>query len=248
MSRSVSNAGHRTADLARVAAALAGLAAFDVAAPHLGSSPGTAVQVAGLGLISIPLATLVPRAMQPLATLVVPLLAAFAAAVTTTALLIWAGYSGTPATLAKLCAASVLGLALGSLLQSTAEIVGIALLIAAVDIYSVAAGPTKVIVEHHADVLNAFTLAFHPLGSQGVAQIGSSDLVFFAVFLAAAKRFELHRDASWLAMTASFGGTLLFSYLFDRALPALPLLSLSFLLVNVHPLRARMNLSRDGEA
>jgi hypothetical protein len=33
---------------------------------------------------------------------------------------------------------------------------------------------------------------------------------------------------------------LLLSYLFDRALPALPLLSLSFLLVNFSLLRARM--------
>ena len=117
-------------------------------------------------------------------------------------------------------------------MQSTAEIVGIALLIAAVDIYSVAAGPTRVIVEHHVEVLNAFTLAFHPLGSQGVAQIGASDFVFFAVFLAAATRFHLRRNASWLAMTASFGATLMLSYLFDHALPALPLLSLSFLAAN----------------
>ena len=230
--------------LVRAAAALTTLAAFDVVAPHIGRSPGTAVQVAGLALISIPLATLVPRAIQPMTSPGPPLLAAFAAAVAATALLIWAGYPGTPATLTKLCAASLLGLGLGSLLQSTAEIVTIALLIAAVDIYSVAAGPTKVIVEHHVDVLNAFTLAFHPLGSSGVAQIGSSDFVFLAVFLAAATRFGLRREASWLAMTGSFGATLLLSYLLDRALPALPLLSLSFLLVNADALRKRLRSAR----
>jgi hypothetical protein len=232
--------------LIQVAAALAALAAFDVAAPHIAGSAGTELQLAGLSLVSIPLATLVPRAMRPPTTVGPQLLAAFGGAVAITALLIWAGYPGTPATLAKLCAASVLGLALGSLLQSTAEIVGIALLIAAVDIYSVAAGPTRVIVEHHVEVLNAFTLAFHPLGSQGVAQIGASDFVFFAVFLAAAARFHLRRDASWLAMTGSFGATLMLSYLFDHALPALPLLSLSFLAVNAGPLRARLRAPRDG--
>jgi hypothetical protein len=231
----------------RVAGALVALAAFDLAAPHIGRSLGTAAQIAGLALVSIPLATLVPRAMLPLDTVAAPLLGAFAAAVATTALLIWAGYPGTPATLTKLCAASLLGLALGSLLQSTVEIIGIALLIAAVDIYSVAAGPTRVIVEHHVDVLNAFTLAFHPLGSHGDAQIGSSDFVFFAVFLAAAKRFGLRLEATWLAMTASFGATLLLSYAFDRALPALPLLSLSFLLANQAPLRARLRLQRGGQ-
>jgi hypothetical protein len=228
----------------RLASALAALAAFDVAAPHIDASAGTAVQVAGLSLISIPLATLAPRAIRPPAQVGPKLLAAFAAAVAATALLIWAGYPGTPATLSKLCAASILGLALGTLLQTTAEIVGIALLIAAVDIYSVAAGPTRVIVEHHVDVLNAFTLAFHPIGSQGVAQIGASDFVFFAVFLAASNRLGLRRDLSWIAMTVSFGATLLLSYLFDRALPALPLLSLSFLAVNAGPLRARLREPR----
>jgi hypothetical protein len=229
-----------------VAGALAALGAFDLAAPHIAESAGPALQVAALSLISIPLATRVPRAMTPPTEVGVQLLAAFGGAVAATALLIWAGYPGTPATLTKLCAASVLGLALGSLLQTTAEIIGIAVLIASVDIYSVAAGPTKVIVEHHVEVLNAFTLAFHPLGSQEVAQIGASDFVFFAVFLAAATRLGLRRDASWLAMTASFGATLTLSYLLDRALPALPLLSLSFLAVNQQALRARIKAGRDG--
>ncbi|MDX6544566.1 MAG: hypothetical protein QOG02_340, partial [Gaiellales bacterium] len=206
-----------------MAAALAALAAFDLTAPHIGHDVGTVAEVASLGLISIPLATLVPRAMLRSVSLDLRLLAATAVAVAATVGLILAGYSGTPATLTKLCAASMLGLALGSLLQSAAEIVGVALLIAAVDIYSVAAGPTRVIVEHHVDVLNDFTLAFHPIGSTGVAQIGASDFVFLAVFLSAAHRFDLRGGASWLAMTASFGGTLLLSYLFDRALPALPL-------------------------
>jgi hypothetical protein len=225
---------------------LAALAAFDLAAPRIAGSAGTALQLAGLSLISIPLATLVPRAMRPPTTVGAQLLGAFGGAVAITALLIWTGHPGTPATLTKLCAASVLGLALGSLLQSTAEIIGIALLIAAVDIYSVSAGPTKLIVEHHVEVLNAFTLAFHPLGSQGVVQIGASDFIFFAVFLAAAARFHLRRNASWLAMTASFGATLMLAYLFDRAVPALPLLSLSFLAVNAGPLRARLSDPRDG--
>jgi len=185
-----------------VAGALAALAAFDRLAPHIGNSPTTAVQIAGLALISIPLATMVPLALAPSAGVGPRLLLWAAPAVLATALLIWSGYSGTPATLAKLVAASLIGLGLGSLLQTPAEIVGIAVLIAAVDIYSVAAGPTKVIVEHHAQVLNAFTLAFHPIGSNGVAQIGASDFVFFSVFLAAAARFDLRPTLTWAAMTA----------------------------------------------
>ena len=50
-----------------MAGALAALAAFDRLAPHIGNSPATAVQIAGLALISIPLATLVPLALAPAA-------------------------------------------------------------------------------------------------------------------------------------------------------------------------------------
>jgi hypothetical protein len=190
------------------------------------------VQIAGLALISIPLATLVPLALAPAAGVGARLMLWAVPAVLATALLIWAGYSGTPATLAKLVAASLIGLGLGSLLQTPVEIVGIAILIAVVDTYSVAAGPTKVIVEHHEQVLNAFTLAFHPLGSEGVAQIGASDFVFFSVFLAAARVFGLRPAVTWAAMTASFGLTLYLSYELNRALPALPLLSIAFLTAN----------------
>jgi hypothetical protein len=216
----------------RACAALAALAAFDLLAPHVARSAGTAADVAGLALVSIPLATLVPFALEPLARLGPRLLAAAVAAAGATAVLIWAGYPGTPATLTKLLAASLIGLTLASLLQTPVEIVGIAILIAVVDTYSVAAGPTKVIVEHHEQVLNAFTLAFHPLGSEGVAQIGASDFVFFSVFLAAARVFGLRPAVTWAAMTASFGLTLYLSYELDRALPALPLLSIAFLTAN----------------
>jgi hypothetical protein len=226
--------------LIRLGAALAALAAFDLLAPRIADSAGTGLQIAGLALVSIPLATVTPWVLRPVGGVGVRLLAWSALAAGVAAVLIIAGYPGTPATLAKLCAASLLGLALGSLLQSPVEAVGIALLVAAVDIYSVAAGPTKVIVEKHEEVLNAFTLAFHPLGTNGVAQIGASDFVFFALFLAAASRFDLHPRATWVAMTASLGLTLLLSYELDRALPALPLLSLAFLLANAAPLRRRL--------
>lgn len=226
--------------LIRLGAALAALAAFDLLAPRIADGASTALQIAGLAFVSIPLATVAPWVLRPATGAGVRLLAWAGLAAAVAAVLIVVGYPGTPATLAKLCAATLLGLALGSLLQTPVEAVGIAILVAAVDIYSVAAGPTKVIVEEHEEVLNAFTLAFHPIGSDGVAQIGASDFVFFALFLAAASRFQLSPTATWVGMTASLGLTLLLSYELDRALPALPLLSLGFLLANALPLWRRM--------
>jgi hypothetical protein len=224
----------------RAGASLAALGLFDVAAPHIDRASSTAAEVAGLALISIPLAALTPLALAPLGRLGPRLLPWAGAAVLVTALLIWTGFPGTAATLAKLVAASLIGLTLASLLQTPVEIVGIAILIALVDTYSVAAGPTKVIVEHHEQVLSWFTLAFHPIGSESVAQIGASDFVFFTVFLAATRRFDLRQGVTWMAMTASFGLTLYLSYEFNRALPALPLLSLAFLAANGGQLAGRI--------
>lgn len=65
------------------------------------------------------------------------------------------------------------------------------------------------------------------------AKLGLPDLLFFALFLAAADRFKLRRRATWFAMTASFGLTLAGTYFLEAdGLPALPLLAIGFLLVN----------------
>ena len=58
-------------------------------------------------------------------------------------------------------------------------------------------------------------------------------LLLAALFLAAAGRFGLRPGWTWLAMTASFGLTIVLTVAFDViGLPALPLLSLAFLAVN----------------
>jgi predicted small integral membrane protein len=160
------------------------------------------------------------------------LLAAAVSAAALAAVLIAVGASGTPATLAKLVAAAGIGVALARLLETAVELAAIAVLVAGVDAYSVAAGPTHAIVLHHQAVLGAFTLAFHPVGSPDVAQIGASDFVFFALFMAATARLGLRGRATWAAMTASLGVTMGISYVVDAALPALPLLSLAFLGAN----------------
>src|SRR4249920_1581170 len=208
------------------AAAVACLAAANLLAPHL-PEPRTWGQIAGLALVSFPLAALVVAALLPFASTPPRTLAVAAAAGAAVAgLLIAAGLPGTPATLAKLVAAAF------------------AVLVAAVDVLSVAAGPTHIIVEHHTDVLDTFTLAFHPLGTFGAAQIGVSDFVFFALFVAAAGRMGLRRWATWAAMTASFGVTAAISYATDATLPALPLLSLGLLAANADLLWARYRGTR----
>jgi hypothetical protein len=109
----------------------------------------------------------------------------------------------------------------------------IALLIVPVDIFSVARGPTKEIVEEQPQVFDLLSIAFPIPGERSSAQLGLPDVLFFALFLAAAERFGLRVGWSWLVMALSFGATLALAVGFDVAgLPALPLLSAAFVAVN----------------
>jgi hypothetical protein len=65
------------------------------------------------------------------------------------------------------------------------------------------------------------------------ARLGPPDILFFGLFLAAAARFRLRIGWTWVAMAASFGTTLALAVWLDLSgLPALPLLSLGFLIPN----------------
>jgi hypothetical protein len=139
-----------------------------------------------------------------------------------------------------LLAAGAAGIALSALLSGVVEVVGIALLVALVDAYSVVAGPTHTIVEHHERVLDAFTLGLQPPGANAEALLGVSDIVFLGLFCGAARRLGLRARLTWLATSASFGLTLALAYGFDVALPALPLLSAGFLAANGDLLLARL--------
>jgi hypothetical protein len=65
--------------------------------------------------------------------------------------------------------------------------------------------------------------------------IGPPDVLFFALFLAAADRFALRVATTWIAMTVCLGGTLVLVWYWDdvAGLPALPAVCVGFLLPNV---------------
>ncbi|MDX6513923.1 MAG: hypothetical protein QOE36_3427, partial [Gaiellaceae bacterium] len=72
--------------------------------------------------------------------------------------------------------------------------------------------------------------------------------LFFAVFLAAAARFRLRVGWTWLAMTLSFGATVALAVWRDlNGLPALPLLSVGFLLPNVDLIWRRLRRPRPDQ-
>lgn len=133
----------------------------------------------------------------------------------------------------KFAAVALLGWWFLQFFESVGLVLLVAVLITPVDIFSVARGPTKHIVEQQPQVFDALSIAFPVLGESSSAQLGLPDVLFFSLFLAATARFALRTLATWVAMTLSFGTTLALAVWTDvTGLPALPLLSAGFVLVN----------------
>jgi len=133
----------------------------------------------------------------------------------------------------KFVAVALLGWWFLQFFESVGLVLLVAILITPVDIFSVARGPTKHIVEQQPQVFDALSIAFPVLGESSSAQLGLPDVLFFSLFLAATARFTLRTLSTWVAMTLSFGTTLALAVWTDvTGLPALPLLSAGFVLVN----------------
>ena len=121
-----------------------------------------------------------------------------------------------------------------SFFEAISWVLLVALLIIPVDIFSVFRGPTKVIVEQQPQVFDLLSIAFPLPGENNSAQLGLPDVLFFALFLGATVVFRLRTVPTWIAMTLSFGLTLALAVAAEiGGLPALPLLSATFVLVNV---------------
>ena len=152
---------------------------------------------------------------------------------------------GAAANFAKLAAVSLAGFWLVWFFEELSWVVLVALIVPWVDIVSVFRGPTKHIIEHRVNVFTTLSFAF-PVPGGGAARLGLPDLLFFALYLATAARFKLRVEWTWLAMMLSFGATLALATEFaSLGLPALPLLSLGFLLPNADLLWHRVRSGDD---
>ena len=151
-----------------------------------------------------------------------------------------------PENLAKLGATVFTGWAFLYLFTDVGLVVIIAAIIPIVDAISVftPGAPTHEIVKHHVDVYNHVAVAF--LGPHGgAAFLGPPDILFFALFLAAAARFRLRTDWTWIATTGLYAGSFLIAQAVNAdGLPALPFLSVGFLAANADLLWRRLRPRR----
>ncbi len=155
---------------------------------------------------------------------------------------------GSVANVAKLACYALFGFWFLTLFEELWWITLVAVLVPWVDIWSVAAGPTEYVVEERPGIFENVAIAFPSPGETATVNLGPPDVVFFALFLAAADRFRLRVAATWIGMTACLAITLALVWSWESVsgLPALPAVCLGFLLPNadllwrdVRNLRAR---------
>jgi hypothetical protein len=154
------------------------------------------------------------------------------AAVVVAALCEWGGFH-VASNFAKLTATTALGFWFLQFFESVSWVVLVAVLIPFVDAFSVYRGPTGTITKHHFGVYEHMAFAVVAPGRTSPAMLGPPDLMFFALFLAASARWNLRVAATWICCVASYGLTLVWANASERGgVPALPLLSLGFLVAN----------------
>src|SRR5439155_1026936 len=149
------------------------------------------------------------------------------------AVVLQAAGASVPANFAKLGAMTAFAWIFLHYFEDASWVVLVAVIIPWVDAYSVWRGPTNKIVTHHEHVFTLLSFSFPVPGENGAAKLGLPDLMFFALFLAAAVRFNLRVGWTWIGLTASVGATMALATWWDvGGLPALPLLSAGFLVPN----------------
>ena len=143
--------------------------------------------------------------------------------------------------LAKLGALTAIGFWFLTVFEALSWVVLVALIIPWVDALSVHSGPTKYVVSEKPGLFEDLAVAFRVPGEEGSAHLGPPDILFFALFLGASARFGLRVGWTWIGMTLGLGLTLVFAVWGDFAgLPALPGISLGFLLPNADLLWHRL--------
>ena len=138
------------------------------------------------------------------------------------------------ANVAKLACYTLVGFWFLTLFEELWWIALVAVLVPWVDIWSVAAGPTQYVVEEQPGLFERLSVAFPNPGETATVNIGPPDILFFALFLAAADRFALRVAWTWIGMTGFLAATLVLVWTWDgiAGLPALPAVCLGFLIPN----------------
>jgi hypothetical protein len=162
------------------------------------------------------------------------------------AALLQATGAGVVAGFAKLAAMTFAAWCFLRFFEELSWVVLVAVIVPWVDSYSVWRGPTNTIVNQKPEVFSALSFTFPVPGAPGGAMLGLPDLLFFALYLGASARWSLRTGWTWVCLVAGLGGTMVLATELDvGGLPALPLLSVGFLVPNADLLWREVQRIRD---
>ena len=218
--------------------------AYFLAAPALPALPAgdTEVLVAGgIGLLLVAATTL--SLLPARDTVAGPLLIVLGTGLLAGALN--AAHVGAGANVAEIMLAAAVGLLFARFLRVGSIALAVPLFVAVIDVWSVASGPTS-------RLLAAGTPPDDPLsfdipawgGGASAGHLGVSDAIFVAMFAAWAWHFGFRRAATAAGIVLGLLASLVLSVVFDRAIPAIPLLAIGYLLPNLDRIGALLS---DGD-
>jgi hypothetical protein len=124
------------------------------------------------------------------------------------------------------------GYGMARFLFSPLLVYGLAVGVAIGDAVSVSTGPTRYLLDEQPRAVEFVALYLPEWGGPEGSWLGTSDLVFLALYLYCGWRFGLRRRATALALCASLVVSLAIAVWSDLPVPALPLLSAALLLPN----------------
>jgi ABC-type uncharacterized transport system permease subunit len=135
--------------------------------------------------------------------------------------------------------AGAIGLLFARWLATPVIAVAVPIFVAAIDIWSVASGPTSQMVDSGTDGTDPLTFDMPAWGHAGSAgQLGLSDALFLAMFAAWAWHYGFRRTATVVGLLLGLVGSVALGELLDRTIPALPLLAAGYLLPNLDRIQA----------
>jgi hypothetical protein len=198
--------------------------------PALRAGDETVIVAGGIGLLMVAATTL--SLLPARDTLVGPLLIVLGTGLLAGALN--AASVGAGANVAEAILAAAIGLLFARWLSAPAVAIAVPVFVAAIDVWSVASGPTSRLLEDDPKSADALSFDLPAWGDHGTAgQLGVSDAIFLSMFAAWAMHYDFRRAATIVGLALGLIASLVLSIVLDRAIPALPLIAVGYLLPNV---------------
>lgn len=141
---------------------------------------------------------------------------------------------GAGANVAEAMVAAAIGLLFARATAEAQIAIAVPLFVAAIDIWSVASGPSEPLLRYGADRTDPLSFDMPAWGDMGsVGTLGVTDAVFIAMFASYAWRFGFRRVPTLIGLASGLVATLVLSVALDEVLPALPLIAAGYLLPNL---------------